>query len=74
MDTPSISINYAKAPVEHVVKDPGSIFGGLLLGCISDHYADQDPKVLAEGVLFLLLGAFSSVATTYLLSWAGILV
>jgi len=74
MDTPSITINYAATVIRHVVKDPGTIFGALLRGCISDRYADEDPKILAEGVLFLLLGAFSSVATTYVLSLAGILV
>ncbi len=55
-------------------QDPGSIFGGLLAGCISDEYEKQERKVLAEGVLFLILGAVSSVATTYMLSLAGLLV
>jgi hypothetical protein len=55
-------------------QDPGSTFGGLLLGCIRDEWLKDDKKVLAEGVIFLLLGAVSSVATGYLLSLAGILV
>lgn len=55
-------------------QDPGSTFGSLLAGCISDDYLKQDKKVLAEGVVFLVLGACSSIATTYLLSLAGILV
>jgi hypothetical protein len=54
-------------------RDPGSIFGGLLSRCISDEYHQQERKILAEGVVFLVVGAFSSVATTYLLSMAGIL-
>lgn len=53
-------------------KDPGSLFGGLLSVCIRDDYA-KEPKVLVEGVLLLLLGACSSVATTYFLSLAGLL-
>jgi hypothetical protein len=53
--------------------DPGSIFGGLLAGCIRDDYVEDDRKLAAEGVLFLLLGAVSSVVTTYVLSAAGIL-
>ncbi len=55
-------------------KDPGSIFGGLLAACISDEYVKQDRKMAAEGAFFLILGACSSVATTYLLSLAGIFV
>ncbi len=55
-------------------QDPGSIFGGLLAGCIRDVYVKEERRVLAEGVLFLVLGAFSSVATSYLLSVAGIFV
>lgn len=55
-------------------QDPGSIFGGLLAGCISDDYVRRDKKMIAEGAAFLLLGACSSVATTYALSIAGILV
>jgi hypothetical protein len=53
--------------------DPGSIFGSLFARCIRDEYVKDDPKVLAAGVIFLLLGAFCSVATTYFLSTAGIL-
>ena len=53
-------------------QDPGSIFGGLLAGCIRDDYVKQERRILAEGVLFLVLGAFSSVATTYILSLAGV--
>ena len=54
-------------------QEPGTIFGGLLAGCISDDYIKPDKKMIAEGVVFLILGAFSSVATTYLLSMVGIL-
>lgn len=53
-------------------KDPGSLFGNLMSVCIRDRYAQERP-VLAEGVLLLILGACSSVATTYLLSLAGLL-
>ena len=53
--------------------DPGSIFGSLLTRCIRDEYVKDDPKVLAAGVVLLFLGAFCSLATTYLLSTAGIL-
>jgi hypothetical protein len=55
-------------------KDPGSVFGGLLAACIRDDYTKEDGKFWAEGVLFVILGACSSVVTTYLLSLAGILV
>jgi len=55
-------------------QDPGSIFGGLLAGCIRDDYLKEDKKMLAEGVLFLVFGACSSVLTTYLLSLAGVFV
>jgi hypothetical protein len=54
--------------------DPGSIFGGLFAACIRDDYAKEDRKVIAEGVVFFILGAASSVLTTYILSLAGILV
>ena len=54
--------------------DPSTTFGGLLAGCISDDYEKQDRKVIAEGVLFMILGAACSVATTYALSLAGLLV
>jgi hypothetical protein len=55
-------------------QDPSSTFGGLLAGCISDAYQKQDRKTLAEGVLFMILGAACSVITTYVLSLAGVLV
>lgn len=48
------------------------MFGNLMSVCIRDDYA-KEQKVLAEGVLLLLLGACTSVATTYLLSLAGVL-
>ena len=54
-------------------KDPISSFGNLMLGCISDDYTRQDRGVALESVLFLALGVCASVATTYLLSLAGIL-
>lgn len=57
-----------------MVPDPASIFGGLARGCIADRYEETEAKVLVEGVAFLMLGAFSSVVTTYVLSAAGILV
>lgn len=57
-----------------MTRDPGSIFGNLLGGCISDRYLQKDRAEAFEGVAFLLLGVFSSVATTLLLSSAGILV
>ena len=53
--------------------DPGSVFGGLLARCIRDDYLKEDSKIANEGMLFLVLGAVSSVVTTYLLSMAGIL-
>ena len=55
-------------------RDPGSTFGGLLAGCIRDDYVKDEKRVLTEGVVFLILGAISSVATTYLLSVAGVFV
>lgn len=55
-------------------RDPGTTFGGLMAGCISDEYEKRDRKLLAEGALFVLLGAVCSVATTYALSLAGFLV
>jgi len=57
-----------------LTRDPGSLFGGLFSVCIRDDYVKEDRKIMAEGVLFLIFGALSSVATTYLLSLAGILV
>lgn len=53
-------------------QDPGSSFGGLLSVCVSDNYL-KDKKVLAEGVLFVVLGVASSFVTTYVLSAAGLL-
>jgi hypothetical protein len=61
-------------PCQELPQDPGSTFGGLLAGCISDDYVKEERRVITEGVLFLILGACSSVATTYLLSLAGIFV
>ena len=54
-------------------QDPASIFGGLLARCISDAYLKADRKALTEEALFLIIGAVSSVATTYALSVAKIL-
>jgi hypothetical protein len=54
--------------------NPASKFGSLLRGCISDEYLRPEKRVLAEGAAFLLLGVCCSVATTYLLSVAGVLV
>ena len=56
-----------------MTKDPMSSFGNLMLGCISDEYVRQERRVVLEGVLFLSLGICASLATTYLLSLAGIL-
>jgi hypothetical protein len=50
-----------------------SSFGNLMLRCISDEYAHKEVGVVLEGVIFLALGVCTSVATTYLLSLAGIL-
>jgi hypothetical protein len=50
------------------------VFGNLLSGCIRDVWVEQDRMAVVEGVMFLILGAASSVATTYLLSMAGIFV
>ena len=55
-------------------RDPGSIFGGLFSVCIRDDHFKEDRELVAEGVLCLILGAVSSVVTTYLLSLAGLLV
>lgn len=74
MDAVSTIVNRpGEAFVLDMASDPRSIFGGLLAGCISDEY-DRPGKVLAEGALLMVLGAFCSVATTYLLSLAGFLV
>ncbi len=56
-----------------MARDPMSSFGKLMLGCISDEYLRPERRVVLEGVLFLTLGICTSVATTYLLSLAGIL-
>ncbi|MDG6953924.1 MAG: hypothetical protein JRN33_02930 [Nitrososphaerota archaeon] len=53
-------------------QEPGSIFGGLLSVCVRDDFL-REKRVLAEGIVFLALGAVSSVVTTYLLSLAGLL-
>ncbi len=53
--------------------EPVSIFGHLLARCIRDDYIKDDSKLAAEGVVFVLLGAVSSVVTTYVLSVAGVL-
>ncbi|MFI5404566.1 MAG: hypothetical protein ACHQYR_02440 [Candidatus Gagatemarchaeaceae archaeon] len=55
-------------------QDPASIFGGLMLGCIRDRYVGEGRRVLVEGAVSLVLGLCASVATTYLLSLAGIFV
>ena len=55
-------------------RDPGSIFGGLFSVCIRDDYVKQDKKIVAEGVLCLILGMVSSVLTTYFLASLGFLV
>ncbi|MBI3841488.1 MAG: hypothetical protein HY297_06030 [Thaumarchaeota archaeon] len=54
--------------------DPGSIFGSLLRGCISDVYLKGDRKDYVESAVFLSLGVCSSIATTYALSLAGFFV
>jgi len=54
--------------------DPGKMFGNLLRSCISDRYEKSRGGIAAEDILFLALGLGSSIATTYLLSLAGILV
>ena len=53
--------------------EPGAIFGSLLTKCIREDHFDGDRKKVAEGVVFLALGAVCSVLTTYLLSAAGLL-
>jgi hypothetical protein len=55
-------------------QDPGSLFGRLLAVCIRDDYVKEKGKLLTEGVLLVILGACSSVVTTYLLSLAGVFV
>ena len=54
--------------------DPGKMFGNLLRSCISDRYEKSRGGIAAEDIVFLALGLGSSMATTYLLSLAGILV
>jgi hypothetical protein len=54
--------------------DPGTLFGGLLRGCISDRYLPRDRTAAAEGVACVILGVGSSLLTTYILSAAGYLV
>jgi len=53
--------------------EPGSVFGNLLRGCISDLYLPKDRAMALESVLMLVLGVSSSVATAYILSAASIL-
>ena len=52
-------------------QDPGSLFGRLMLGCISDRYT-EDAKGIAEGVAVTVVGFICSVATVYAFSLAGI--
>jgi hypothetical protein len=54
-------------------EDPSSFFGGLSRGCIRDEYLEE-PKVVRECVLLMILGLGSSVLTAYALSLLGILV
>jgi hypothetical protein len=56
-----------------LTRDPMSSFGNLMLRCISDEYAHKEIGVVLESVVFLALGVCASIATTYLLSLAGIL-
>jgi hypothetical protein len=53
--------------------EPGSVFGNLLRGCISDLYLPKDRAMALESGLMLVLGVSSSVATAYILSAASIL-
>jgi hypothetical protein len=53
-------------------QEPRAIFGSLMSFCIREDSMD-DRRFLAEGALFLILGAVSSVVTTYILSAAGLL-
>ncbi len=55
-------------------RDPGSIFGALFGVCIRDEYVKEDWSTAAEGAILVILGAVSGVATTYLLSLAGVFV
>jgi hypothetical protein len=54
--------------------DPSSIFGSLLGACIRDDYIEHGKRGMAEEVLCLVIGACTSIATTYLLSVVGIFV
>lgn len=56
-----------------VSKEPLSMFGALYSVCIRDDYAEEK-KLLAEGVAFIILGAVSSLVTTYVLAYLGVLV
>jgi hypothetical protein len=53
--------------------DPITLFGGLLGRCIRDSFAKERSVLLEDGI-FLIVGAFSSFATVYLLSLAGVFV
>ena len=53
-------------------QDPASVFGNLVMRCISETYKEKS-KALTEGVVVAVLGFLSSVATTYLLGLAGVL-
>ena len=57
-----------------MARDPGSIFGGLFSVCIRDDYVKEDRKIMAEGVVFVILGLLSGAVSTYFLSLAGVLV
>ncbi|MDG6918780.1 MAG: hypothetical protein JRN40_01830 [Nitrososphaerota archaeon] len=49
-----------------------ALFGDLLAVCVNDEYR-QEKRVLAEGVLLVLLGGASSFLTAYALAALGIL-
>jgi len=69
IDRLSTTVNRREAGFEVLLpQDPGSIFGGLLAGCIRDDYLKDDNRFVAESAFFLVLGAVSSIVTTYLLS------
>ncbi len=55
-------------------RDPGSRFGALFGVCIRDEYVKEDWSTAVEGAILVILGAVSGVATTYLLSLAGVFV
>jgi len=74
IDRLSTTVNRRGADFEGLLpQDPGSIFGGLLAGCIRDDYLKDDNRFVAESAFFLVLGAVSSIVTTYLLSVVGIM-